>query len=202
MTLDFSMEHFNSAEAETITDVSQMLQRSYRRRGFLPPQPGRARYTAFDLARLLFLRTMAIRGLEILLAERFAGRVAEAVTFYAMAKGPVGVDYDLARQALDVLRRHAPTGSDRAIVVPVRFFVLWAGNSASWLSKLEGDLFEQGKGVGPVLIFDQRAAGEALRQRAGRPLVRVSGMPQAASVPRAIMDAPSTSVECASIRRA
>ncbi len=185
MALDFFMEHFDSTEAEAITGVSQMLQRSYRKRGYLPPQPGHSRHDLFDLADMQFTRAMAARGVEILLAKRFAGRVAQGITFYALSHsdayaGPVGVDYDLAPQALAVLQRHAPMGSDCAIVVPVPFWVLWADDTATWMPRLDGDLFEREraqKTAGPVIIFDQQAAGEALRQRAGRPLVRVSGLP-------------------------
>lgn len=184
MPFDFFMEHFDSAEAEAITGVSQMLQRSYRARGYLPPQPGHSHYDLFDLSELAFIRAMAARGVEIKLAKRFAGWVSQGVAFHALSHddayaGPISLDYDLGLQAPAVLRRHSPMGPDRARVVPVRFWVLWADDTATWLSKLEGDLFEQErakKNVGPALVFDQLAAGEALRQRAGRPLVRASGM--------------------------
>ena len=184
MGFDFFLEHFDSAEAAVMTGVSRMLQRNYRRRGYLPPQPGHSHYRLFDLAELRFIGVMAARGVNISLAKRFAPWVAQGVAFHALSHedayaGPIGLDYDLALQAPAVLRQCSPLGPDRSRVIPVRFWILWANDTASWLPRLEGELFEQEQakhGGGIALVFDQREAGDILRQRAGRALVRVSGM--------------------------
>ncbi len=184
MFFDFFLEHFDSNEAERIADVSRVNQRNLRRHGYLPPQQGHAVYKLFDLGALGFIGAMAARGVEIGLAKRFAPWVAQGVAFHALSHddayaGPVSLDYDLGLQAPAVLRQCSPLGPDRSRVIPARFWISWADNTASWLQRLDGELFDQEqakKGGGVVLVFDQKEAGDALRQRAGRPLVRVSGM--------------------------
>lgn len=90
MRFDFFMEHFDSAEAEAMTGVSQMLQRSYRKRGYLPPQPDHSHYGLFDLTELQFIRAMAARGLEILLANDLRGGWRKASPSTRCANAPGG----------------------------------------------------------------------------------------------------------------
>lgn len=54
---------FTPAAAERISGVSVDLQRDWRRRGYLAKQDGHARFTVFDLAQMLVLKTLSDRGI-------------------------------------------------------------------------------------------------------------------------------------------
>lgn len=56
---DFTLTIFSAAEAEKITGLPQATQRDWRRRGFLPAIKGKAKFTVFDLARMLLMENLS-----------------------------------------------------------------------------------------------------------------------------------------------
>lgn len=77
--VEFKYETFTPAEAEAATGVSVVLQRSYRRRNYIPgPDDGtHARFTAEELGRLAVLHELSQAGVQ----PAFAVRAADLAAF-------------------------------------------------------------------------------------------------------------------------
>lgn len=74
----FKLTTFTPAEAAKISGVSVVLQRGWRRRGFLPREEGHARFDAFAVAELMILERLAHRGIGPQAGKAIAGTCAAA----------------------------------------------------------------------------------------------------------------------------
>lgn len=75
---------FTPADAERIAGVSVDLQRDWRRRGYLEKQEGHARFSVFDLAQMLVLKTLSERGIGPDRAKDVAETAATEVAIAAL----------------------------------------------------------------------------------------------------------------------
>ncbi|MCX5513738.1 hypothetical protein C3941_13660 [Kaistia algarum] len=59
----YTLTAFTPAEVEKITGLSTMMQRDWRRRGFIPVVGGHARFDPFSLAEIFVMKLLADRGI-------------------------------------------------------------------------------------------------------------------------------------------
>lgn len=182
MAFSFYLEKFTPAQAVAVSGVPAGLQRSYRQRGYLSRQAGHAPFTVFGLAELAFAKAMteAGRSPEVLIKTR--DWAVNAIVYHALSdddaytSSTIGLDADLGRCAPSVLRQHSPMGPKLARIIPGRFLLLGPDVAHEWAARLVPALLDKAieQPFSPLIALDQKAMGDALRQRAGRALVRVS----------------------------
>lgn len=184
-TFDFDLARFTPAEAESITNTSTAAQRDLRRRGFMPSTPGsHARFSVFELARMLFIHVMSARGIGPSEAAGYVDFAMNGIAFHALqvAGASDGDEYPTGVRAMagSVLQKTSPAGRRLSSFIPVRALVIFADGTEFFAPTVEYALEEaerQGKRrewlTGPVTFLDLQILGEELAARAGRPLVRV-----------------------------
>lgn len=75
---------FTPGEAQRITDVATVMQRDWRRRGFLPSGDGHARFDVFSLAELWALKLLADRGIGPQQGKEVVDWLAIGIVGYAL----------------------------------------------------------------------------------------------------------------------
>lgn len=174
MELKFELSIFLPADAARMTGVSPDLQRSYRRRGYLPSHGGRdARHDVFSLATMFLVRSMAANVAPFVVSA-IVRRALENPAAWAPHPG-----MNAAALAADVMREYCP---DKPLVRLARYFVIFPGSgqteTGSFYESLDAAFaHEAASAFGPVLVIDTQNAADAMVARAGRPLVRVCDDP-------------------------
>ena len=84
MTFELTFNRYAATAAERITDVSAMLQRNWRRHGYLPTNEGHARFDLFELAQLRALGMLAARGVGPNLGIDVSEIIAAGITLGAL----------------------------------------------------------------------------------------------------------------------
>lgn len=84
MALEITPMTFSPREAERITGISVDQQRDYRRHGYLPKVDGHARFDAYDLAKLYFVKAMADRGVGPRTSFKNAEVCATGIVHFAL----------------------------------------------------------------------------------------------------------------------
>jgi hypothetical protein len=75
---------FTPSEVEKITGVSTVKQRDLRRHGFLQEVEGHARFNVYDMAELLFVQKMSVRGVGPKHAFEVSGICATGIVWHAL----------------------------------------------------------------------------------------------------------------------
>lgn len=182
-TFDYDLARFTPAEAERITGVNTALQRDWRRRGFMPSNEGHARFDVFALAKMLFLQSMAVRGIGPVESSRYAdwamNAIASAALFVPSACN-VG-EYPGSRDLLarSIVEKCSPLGPHLSRVQSAPVLVIFANGqerydlsadrAIEWAARTDRAALL----CGPVIALDLDVMGEVLADRAGRPLASV-----------------------------
>lgn len=185
----FFLEKFTPGEAERITGCAVSLQAQYRSRSLIPSSGGakNARFDVFQLALLLFVRSMNVYDLGFTCARTLAPWVIDAIVRRVLVHGEAfdlaGLDADddmhLEEMAARVMEAHSPSGPEKAGYDGGRFLLIWSDGVPVFCSDIGPELFDaegtsdRRRAVGPVVVFDTQAAAAEIVARAGRPLVRV-----------------------------
>jgi hypothetical protein len=84
MNMQIVWTTFTPAEAEKITTLNTVMQRDWRRRGFIPSAVGHARFDAFSLAQMWVMKLLSDRGVGPQLSKEVAGWCALGILFHAL----------------------------------------------------------------------------------------------------------------------
>lgn len=178
---DIRLQTFSPAEAAAISGVNATLTRAYRHRGYLSAQHGHSPFTVFGLAELMFVKAMAETSCPPDFLKRLRDWATSGIVYQALRNEDafdspdISLDIDLRAFASQILPRYSALEPDCRRVIPGRFLIIWADKSCKWVESLgDVDLATPAQIAGPVVLIDQRAVGDAIRERAGRPLVHVS----------------------------
>ena len=184
MITDFDHEPrlFTPADAERITGVSVTLQRDWRRRGILPGQDGHARFDAFALAEMLFLRVMADRGIGPL--TKIAGLPLKD---FADGIGARIVAHALRWQDAWAWPANGPASSNRLAVaaagevvgIAQARFLVWLPDGSMPMTSalgrfLDGFASSDDALFGAVIVLDLEALGSGMLKRADGPLFTIT----------------------------
>lgn len=80
----FSVADFSPSEAAEISGLSQTMQRDWRRRGFLPSNEGRARFTAFEVASMLAMKLLSDQKIGPSATQELAPKFALGIVCLAL----------------------------------------------------------------------------------------------------------------------
>lgn len=181
---------FTAGQASQVTGLTPVMQRDWRRRGFLKAVEGRAKFNAFDLADFMITRLMSDLGVGPASSRKWKRTAAYCVVSRALMSpdaydGVVPSDVseqDQIRRSL--LRQHAtepgaytsdvlPAGSHNQIAKAPRFAV-WSGEDQGMLGNSLDDLhskhFRPEQPTKPAIFIDVHGAATDLLREAG-PLV-------------------------------
>jgi len=163
---------FTPAAAARITGVSAVLQRDWRRRGYLPSVPGHARFSTVQLAEIWVMGLLAERGIGPQQSKGMAFSAAMRIAAFAHLSasawdGAVPPDRQRAEFAREGLSTpHIPR------------FLLWLPDGpagfADTLTFFDEAKYPQNN-IGAVVVLDLRALGNLLVERAGKPLIKIIG---------------------------
>ena len=169
----YSLGKFRPAEAAPITGLSTDLQLAWRKRSILPTNAGHARLDVFDLAEMLFLKSLTDRGVSIHTAKIGSDTAACSIAGWALAHDDAfaGQIESFRPHLGPVLEQFGPLGKVSASFVH-RFMVLFADNEREFMDALDPAIFDRQaneyspKSTGPLVVCDLAAMGGGLRQRA------------------------------------
>jgi len=185
MDFDYKLARFKAGEAERITGLSTVMQRDWRRRKLLARPDGHARFDVFGLSEMMFLKTMADRGIGPKRASELAEFAAGGIAFGALLPeaaydeaDPVPSDAMQRERAASVIRK---TTKKKVLkrLLPARYLIIWADGTEHWNENVQSaiesldnrQMWE--KMSGPIIVIDQWMLGLLLIKNAGRPLVHV-----------------------------
>jgi hypothetical protein len=80
----YVLTSFTPGEVEKITGLSNVMQRDWRRRGFLPSSAGHARFDPFALAEVFVMKLLADRGIGPVHSKEVADWCAIGVLWHAL----------------------------------------------------------------------------------------------------------------------
>lgn len=80
----YTLTSFTPGEVEKITGLSTMMQRDWRRRGFLPSMAGHARFDPFALAEVFVMKLLADRGVGPVHSKEVADWCAIGILWHAL----------------------------------------------------------------------------------------------------------------------
>lgn len=185
---------FTAGQASQVTGLTPVMQRDWRRRGFLKAVEGRAEFDAFDLSDLKTMKLLSDGGVGPAASRQWKRAVAYCVVSRALMSpdaydGAAPIDLteqDHIRRAL--LREHAgepsvytgdflPAGAHQLILQAPRFAVWWGEDSASMgdsLDDLHTRRLRPGLPTTPGIFLDIHGAADDLLREAG-PLVHCEG---------------------------
>lgn len=181
---------FTAGQASHVTGLTPVMQRDWRRRGYLAAVEGRAEFNPFDLADLRTMKLLSDGGVGPASSRLWKRAVAYCVVSRALMsldayKGTVPSELtarDHIRRAL--LREYAsepsvytgeflPAGAHQLILQAPRFAVWWGEDSASMgdsLDELHAKRSRPGMPTAPGIFLDVHGAADDLLREAG-PLV-------------------------------
>lgn len=84
MPHQYTLTSFTPGEVEKITGLSTMMQRDWRRRGFLPTAAGHARFDPFALAEIFVMKLLADRGVGPVHTKEVADICAIGILWHAL----------------------------------------------------------------------------------------------------------------------
>lgn len=182
---EYELTEFTPAGAAALAGVGVTLQRDWRRRGFLPPNKGHARFDVFTVSELLALQLLGQRGIGPQQAQAVFKECARGIAWHALGcsnayHGPAahGVEPDMTWREVVNIHRIKMMGQDGTMTQPRRFIVWWADDSHSFTDDLNnafGNTSTTDPRVsGVVQVLDLEAAGIGLLASAGAPLVYVT----------------------------
>lgn len=136
---------FTPAEAEKITTLNTVMQRDWRRRGFIPSGEGHARFDAFALAEVWVMKMLSDRGVGPQLSKEVASWCAMGILWHALKDGeayegdhartfewePEGARPQPDPEALAVLERFS---KETGIAIPENVDTTWSAKG-EWLAK-------------------------------------------------------------------
>lgn len=169
---------FEARQSQHISGVSKQTQRDWRFHGYLERAgEGRANHDAFDLARLVFMRALADRGVGPADSSKIAPSAALRIAYFAMCVPSAFEDKTGGEFTRGMKARNRPLAS--AFVQwkhskhdPARYLVTTESGSISFTNDIAaefaGKSFDQA-----VFVLDLKTLGETIAERAGRPLVTV-----------------------------
>lgn len=186
----FTLTTFTPGEAERITGLSTMMQRDWRRRGFIESTEGHARFDAFALAELMVLKMLADAGVgpqdgveiakfcaagvmwhSLQWVDAYEGDYQRALEWNNAAVGPSDWAVKSNWLARSVMRQK------RLNFAPARFFIRWADGTERWDQSLDSAFnaytSDAPQVAGPCIVLDQNALGGQLLERARRAFVHV-----------------------------
>lgn len=79
ITCSFRLSQFSPADLERVAGLTRVMQRDWRRRGFLPTMDGRATFDFIQIAQFWFMVHLAQRGLGPKSSQKAAALAARAV---------------------------------------------------------------------------------------------------------------------------
>lgn len=171
---------FTPGEAERITSVATVMQRDWRRRGFLPSNEGHARFDAFAVAELWTLKLLIDRGVTLQEAKEVSDLCAIGIVYEALHNHEAFEGFAPEDWALDDgegLRRRIIRSYTGAGLVPAPFLIWWADGSHHFDKSLDRAfnkcISSAAQVIGPVIVLDLLALGLDLVKRCARPLVHV-----------------------------
>jgi hypothetical protein len=181
---------FSAGQASQVTGVTPVMQRDWRRRGFLKSVDGRAEFNALDLGELRIMKLMSDLGVGPASSRQWKRTVAYCLISRALMSpqaydGAVPTDpnsQDSLRRSL--LREHAtepgtytgefiPAGSHYKLLKAPRFAIWWNedyGILGSSLDKLHNAHIRADRPTTPAIFIDVHGAATDLLREAG-PLV-------------------------------
>jgi hypothetical protein len=175
----YTLTLFTPGETAKITGVSPDLQRDWRRRGYLPVTDyGHNRFGLHGLAHMLFLKSMADRGIGPQHSQPLAEIAAGGIALGALSDD-AAFDAGNSRQHMEgALRQTTPSKIVRRIM-PTSLLIIWADATERWDNSFDNAVASipakdvAKKLAGPVTALHQFELGALLRRRAKRPLVHV-----------------------------
>jgi hypothetical protein len=187
----FRLVTYSAGEAATITGLSQIMQRDWRRHGFLPKPDGHARHNIVLLAKMRMLKALSDRGIGPSQGCATAHVTGQAVASELLKKQqayshPLSATKreKIRRQALEEATEPVPepgmefyrdrlaSGRPPFLLNPTRFLALltdgtpfWSDNLAFIVAKSSG---------GPIILFDLQREADNLLTLTG-PVVEIDG---------------------------
>lgn len=164
---------FRAIEAEKITGISREMQRSLRKRGFLPAAEGWAAFDVKDLTFLYVIGRLAAANIGPKAAERIS-RTAALVIRYRAIHLPGAVSDPERLRGDEPLIHLPPKLNRRGVDFPEQpALVVFTDGSAEYAD--EGEILsvmrERTEDV--AFVFDLDAAAQQIVARADRPLVLI-----------------------------
>jgi hypothetical protein len=196
--MHYRLNTFSASEAERVSGLSQNMQRDWRKRGFLPPVEGKARFDFFDIAVLKVMKLLADRGMGPKAGGSIAWPVAYGIASRALRFAESWEGFGTQQPAewstwyketLDACLRKYWTSSlpagvvmempatFRAIVgfgMEADFVIFSADGAATFASSLDEHFGKMTMGTdgGPYIIFDLQIMAPALARELG-PFARI-----------------------------
>ncbi|MHA6642979.1 hypothetical protein [Mesorhizobium sp. A623] len=160
METGISLAVFTPREAERITGVSTVMQRDWRRHGYLPVSEGHMRFNVFGLAELLALRLLAERRIGPQQGKLVSDWLAAGITRFALQsrraydgdaaeiqKLPDDTNKAAMREALEKLAAQAAPGSTFSLSgAPISWLA-----GANRLSRMVLKMHNKPEGIGRAL---------------------------------------------------
>lgn len=174
----FTLTQFTPGEAARIAGPSTVMQRDWRRHGFIGSQVGHSRFDVFGLSRLMFLRMVSDRQWSLTAAGKISDLAASGIAQFALRHSSVyeGDTHPLPAEhrARSVTMQKNPFGKIRNLGF-LRYLVLWANDEELFTDDIATafDAATRPQADGAVFVVDFERAGQVLVERAQRPLVHV-----------------------------
>ncbi len=198
MTAILTSTLFTPAQAEKITGLSVASQRDFRRRGFMKATPGtgHSRFDVFDLAWMLFVRSMSDRGIgpsqSVEVAEWAVQRIVwSALSWINAFEGDHEIAFledvrDVPNDVLwgrigDRLMRQFFRENNKVRVLPAPIFIWWADGAHDFHVSLDLAIDQLSgsdpKLLGPIVVMCLESVGNDLLDRAACAFVHVESIP-------------------------
>ena len=175
---------FTPSEVETVTGLTTVMQRNWRRHGYLPSLEGHARFDVFEVARLMTMRLLSERGIGPKESSKVSEICAIGIVYSALldskAYGPEVIKSSLRAENSDLqtISRRIVRDYTGIGIVPSQYFIWWADGAHHFDNSLDRAFppfeFADSRIEGPVIVLDLKAMGRSLLQKAGKPLVFLS----------------------------
>jgi hypothetical protein len=189
----FELRTFTAAEAEAITGVPATLLRDWRRRDCLPKPLRRARlsrkhprYDVVELANIWAMGLLAARGIGPQLSVNYAPAIAGLIAADVVRRiEAYEGEHELTLTWAQVSPRWVDQsawlsrnlGAIKGFSAPgAKFFIWWADGScivADDLRAAFGELSDDPRYAGPIIVLDVFALATTLLEKIGKPVVKV-----------------------------
>lgn len=175
---------FTPGEVEAVSGLSTVMQRNWRRHGYLPStNDGHARFNAFDIARLMVMKMFSDHGVGPHESSKVAKICSVGIVYAALQERKAYNDdldveaqrkqrVDLQSISRGIVREYTGQG-----LVPAQYFIWWADGTHVWHHSLNDAFppfeFRNPKTIGPVMVLDLNALGQELLAKIGKPLAHI-----------------------------